>query len=156
MKLKLSGMALVVGLLAAEFAGHARAASDGPAQLRQLEAEFVKTTAEKGLDGFMTYFADDGAELVNGGGIVTGKENIRQALGPWGPDLSLTWTPVKAEMAASGDLGYTYGTYVFKDKDKDGKLVTAYGKYATVWKKQKDGSWKVVMDMGNSAPAPKP
>jgi ketosteroid isomerase-like protein len=44
---------------------------------------------------------------------------------------------------------------VFKDKDKDGKLVTDYGKYATLWKKQKDGSWKVVMDMGNSSPAPK-
>jgi len=155
-KLKLSGIALLLGLLAAEFAGRAGAESDGTAQLRQLEAEFVKTTAEKGLDGFMSYFAEDGAELVDGGGIVTGKENIRQALGPWGPDQSLTWTPVKAEMAASGDLGYTYGTYVFKDKGKDGKLITAYGKYATVWKKQKDGSWKVVMDMGNSAPAPKP
>ena len=156
MKLKLSVIALLLGLLAAEFAGRARAESDGAAQLRQLEAEFVKTTAEKGLDGFMTYSAEDGAELENGDGIVTGKENIRQALGPWGPDVSLTWTPVKAEMAASGDLGYTYGTYVFKYKDKDGKLITAYGKYATVWKKQKDGSWKVVMDMGNSAPAPKP
>jgi len=156
MKLKLSVIALLLGLLAAEFAGKARAESGGAAQLRQLEAEFVKTTAEKGLDGFMTYFAEDGAELVNGGGIVTGKQNVRQALSPWGPDLSLTWTPVKAEMAAAGDLGYTYGTYVFKDKDQDGKLITAYGKYATVWKKQPDGSWKVVMDMGNSAPAPKP
>jgi ketosteroid isomerase-like protein len=110
MKLKLSVIALLLELLAAEFAGRARAESDGAARLRQLEAEFVKTTAEKGLDGFMTYFAEDGAELENGGGIVTGKENIRQALGPWGPDVSLTWTPVKAEMAASGDLGYTYGT----------------------------------------------
>jgi ketosteroid isomerase-like protein len=155
MKFNLTVIALLLGLMAADFAGKARAEADGVAQLRQLEAEFVRTTAQKGLDGFMTYFAEDGAELVNGGGIVTGKENIRQALGPWGPDLSLTWTPVKAEMAASGDLGYTYGTYVFKDKDKDGKLVTEYGKYATVWKKQKDGGWKVVMDMGNSSPAPK-
>jgi ketosteroid isomerase-like protein len=104
----------------------------------------------------MTYFAEDGAESVNGGVIVIGKENTRHALGLWVPDQSLAGVPVKAEMAASGDLGYTYGTYVFEDKDQDGKLITAYGKYATVWKKEKDGSWKVVMDMGNSAPAPKP
>ncbi|MGA8309112.1 MAG: nuclear transport factor 2 family protein, partial [Terriglobales bacterium] len=61
---------------------------------------------------------------------------------------------VKAEMAASGDLGYTFGNYVLKSKDKDGHAVAHYGKYATVWKKQKDGSWKVVMDMGNSSPNP--
>ncbi|PYX88395.1 MAG: nuclear transport factor 2 family protein, partial [Acidobacteria bacterium] len=58
----------------------------------------------------------------------------------------------KAEMAASGDLGYTYGTFEFRAKDKDGHPIVRYGKYATVWKKQKDGTWKVAMDMGNSAP----
>ena len=102
----------------------------------------------------MSYFAEDAADLPNGGPIVTGKENIRQALGPWGPDVSLTWTPVKAEMAASGDLGYTYGPFVFKANDKDGNSVTRNGKYTTVWKKQKDGTWKVALDMGNSGSSP--
>ena len=57
-------------------------------------------------------------------------------------------------MASSGDLGYTYGNFVFKSKNKDGPTVH-YGKYMSVWRKQKDGSWKVVVDMGNSSPAPK-
>ena len=52
-------------------------------------------------------------------------------------------------------LGYTYGNYIFKHKDKAGKLITDYGKYTSIWKKQRDGSWKVVLDMGNSSPAPK-
>ena len=112
----------------------------------------MKATAERGFDGFISYFADDASDLPNGGAIVTGKENIRKALGPWGPDVSLTWSPVKAEMAASGELGYTFGNYVFKAKDKEGNLVVHYGKYATVWEKQKDGSWKVAMDMGNASP----
>jgi len=144
-------------LLALTVAGHVRKASaetDGSAKLRALEAEFVKATAEHGLDGFMSYFAEDASELGNGGGIVTGKANIRKSLEPWGPDVNLTWTPVQADMAASGDLGYTFGNYVFKAKDKDGHPVVQYGKYATVWKKEKDGSWKVVMDMGNSSPDP--
>jgi len=58
-------------------------------------------------------------------------------------------------MASSGDLGYTYGNYVLKMKGQDGTPVTRYGKYTTVWKKQKDGTSKVMLDMGNSSPQPK-
>lgn len=154
MRTRLLTLAIVFGFVVMAFVWKAKAASDGSAKLTQLEAEFVKATADKGFDGFMAYFADDAVDLPAGGPIVSGKENIRKALGPWGPDISLTWTPVRAEMAASGDLGYTYGTYVFKANGKDGKPVASYGKYATIWKKQKDGSWKVVMDTGNSSPPP--
>jgi ketosteroid isomerase-like protein len=127
--------------------------AQGADLLVQLEADFAKAVAEHGRAAFVTYFADDGVELENGGGIAS-----RDAIGKqpaWPEGTSLTWTPVKADMAASGDLGYTYGNYVFKSKDKDGKLVTYYGKYTSIWKKQKDGSWKVVVDMGNSSPPPK-
>ena len=142
----------LLGLALAGLPSKANAETDGSTSLRALEAEFMKATAERGFDGFMSYFADDASDLPNGGAIVTGKENIRKALGPWGPDVSLTWSPVKAEMAASGELGYTFGNDVFKAKDKEGNLVVHYGKYATVWEKQKDGSWKVAMDMGNASP----
>ncbi|MGC1452130.1 MAG: nuclear transport factor 2 family protein, partial [Candidatus Sulfotelmatobacter sp.] len=67
----------------------------------------------------------------------------------------LTWTPVGADISGSGDLGYTYGNYEFHAKAKDGKPVVQYGKYTSIWKQQKDGSWKVVLDMGNASPEPK-
>lgn len=124
----------------------------GSAKLLQLEADFMRATAERGLDGFMSYFADDAVTLPDGGGIASGKEEIRRALSPWGSDVSLTWIPLKAYMAASGDLGYTYGTYVFKANGKDGNPVTHRGKYTTIWKKQSDGSWKAALDIGNSSP----
>jgi ketosteroid isomerase-like protein len=151
---------LLAGLLVVVCAGgftwraqsQSKAANAAP--LIKMEAAFEKTTAEQGFDGFMSYFADDAADLPNGGPLVSGKENIRQALGPWPEGLSLKWTPVHADMAASGDLGFTYGTYVLKSKDKDGNPTTRYGKYATVWRRQKDGAWKVVMDMGNASPNP--
>ena len=151
--MRLLTILLITGLLAGAFA--ATPEPDGSAKLLQLEADFQKATAEHGLDGFMSYFADDAVDLPNGGPVVTGRENIRQGLGPWGPDVSLTWTPLHAEMAASGDIGYVYGSFVFKGKDKDGNLATHYGKYTTIWKKQNDGSWKVAVDMGNSAPTPR-
>jgi len=121
--------------------------------LFKLEADFAKAVAEHGRSAFVTYFAEDGVELEDGGGITTREEIKKQAAWPEG--TSLTWTPVHADMATSGDLGFTYGNYVFKSKDKDGKIVASYGKYVSVWKKQNDGSWKVAVDMGNSSPEPK-
>jgi ketosteroid isomerase-like protein len=121
--------------------------------LRELEAEFAADVAQHGHDAFITHFAEDGVEVVDGGGFNT-KEAMRKQP-PWPEGTSLTWAPVKAEMAASGDLGYTYGNYVYTAKNKEGKLVTSYGKYTSIWRKQKDGQWKVVVDMGNSSPDPK-
>lgn len=130
----------------------ANAQKGDASELLKMESEFQKATAEKGWDGYVTYFADDGVELPNGESAVKGRDAIRKSLGEWAPGMSLTWTPTGSAMAGSGDLGYTYGEYTFKSKDKDGHPVVRYGKYMTVWKKQKDGSWKVAADMGNNAP----
>jgi ketosteroid isomerase-like protein len=41
-------------------------------------------------------------------------------------------------------------------KDSKGKPVQERGKYLTVWRKQADGNWRVVIDTFNSdAPPPK-
>ena len=150
----IAGVAIVV-LLSLNIA-KAQSAS-GADTLRQLEADFMKAAAEKGSQGYMSYYAEDAAELPNGADMLQGKETIAKTMGFLDDKNNhLTWTPVHADMAASGDLGYTYGTYEFHFIDKDGKPVTENGKYASVWKKQSDGSWKVVMDMGNSSPAAKP
>ncbi len=148
---------ILILLLAASLAMPAVGAKQKPLKgselLFQLEADFAKDAAQHGHEAFLTWFADDGVELDDGGGIVNKEEMRKQP--PWPEGTSLTWTPVKADMAASGDLGYTYGNYILKHKDKEGKPVTDYGKYTSIWKKQKDGSWKVVVDMGNSSPHPK-
>jgi len=125
----------------------------GEALLRQLEAEFAADVAQHGHDAFVSHFAEDGVEVVDGGGF-NDKDAMRKQPG-WPEGTTLTWTPIKAEMASSGDLGYTYGNYVYTAKNKEGKTVTSYGKYTSIWKKQKDGQWKVVVDVGNSSPDPK-
>jgi ketosteroid isomerase-like protein len=144
---------LLLLLLAATSVATKQKSLQGADLLRQLEADFAADVAKHGHDAFLTYFSEDGVELVDGGGINT-KDDMRQQP-PWPEGTTLTWMPVKAEMAASGDLGYTYGNYVYTAKNKEGKLVANYGKYTSIWKKQKDGQWKVVVDMGNSSPDPK-
>ncbi len=129
----------------------ANSQSDGSAALVKIENDFLKAAADHGSQGYISYYADDAVELPNGDAILQGKENIAKTMKFLDdPGNHLTWAPVGAGMAASGDLGYTYGTYEFTSKDKDGKPVVDHGKYATIWKKQKDGSWKVALDMGNS------
>jgi len=140
-------------LLAAASFGTKQKPRSGSDVLLQLEAEFATDVAKHGHDAFLTYFAEDGIEVVDGGGFKT-KDDMRKEK-PWPEGTSLTWTPVKAEMSASGDLGYTYGNYIYTAKNKEGKLVANYGKYTSIWKKQKDGQWKVVLDMGNSSPGPR-
>ncbi|MGA2005534.1 MAG: nuclear transport factor 2 family protein [Terriglobales bacterium] len=152
--MKVCTFVLIAALLSTSAFATKHKSAKGADLLFRLEAAFAQDAAQHGHDAFLTWFADNGVELDDGGGIVTKEEMRKQS--PWAEGTSLTWTPVKADMAASGDLGYTYGNYVFKHKDKTGKLITDYGKYTSVWKKQKDGSWKVVVDMGNSSPSPKP
>lgn len=124
--------------------------------LKQLEGEFMKAAEEKGSQGYLSYYADDSVEVPNGGPLIVGKANIAPGMSFLDDKNNhLLWTPVGADISASGDLGYTYGTFEFRSKDKDGKATVDYGKYTSIWKLQKDGSWKVVLDMGNASPQPK-
>ncbi len=61
----------------------------------------------------------------------------------------ITWKPVRVEAAESGDLGYSFGYATLKSKD-----TTAYNSYTTIWRKQKDGTWKFVLDAGNTMADP--
>ncbi len=120
--------------------------------LKQLEGDFMKAALEHGSAGYMSYYADNAAELPNGADVIAGKDNIAKTMGFLDDKNNrLTWSPVAADISASGDLGYTYGTFEFRSNDRDGKETVDHGKYMSVWKKQADGSWKVAVDMGNAA-----
>ena len=124
--------------------------------LKRLEGEFMRAAAERGSQGYMSYYADDAVEVPNGVPLIQGKVEIAKTMGFLNDKNNrLTWTPVGADISSSRDLGYTYGNYEFHTKDKEGKPVLQYGKYTSIWKLQQDGSWKVVLDMGNASPAPK-
>ena len=112
--------------------------------------------ADKGSQGYMSYYADDAVEVPNGAPLIQGKVEIAKGMGFLDDkNNQLLWTPVGADISTSGDLGYTYGNFEFHSKDKAGNAVVEHGKYTSIWKLQKDGNWKVVLDMGNASPQPK-
>jgi ketosteroid isomerase-like protein len=113
------------------------------------DREFARVTAEKGVDGWVEFFAENGAMLPAGRPLVRGKQDIQNLMNPSFEDqsFSLVWEPTEADISASGDLGYTIGRYESTAAAADG-TTTTLGKYVTIWKKQPDGSWKVVVDIG--------
>jgi ketosteroid isomerase-like protein len=147
---------LVILLAAAAAPTSGPAGSPAPEQgLLDRDAEFDRVTAERGLDGFLSFLAADTAFFPAGGHIATGPDAARAIWGPilTAPETSLRWKPLKAEIARSGDLGYTYGTYVFRGPAPGGEIATHYGKYVTIWRKE-SGAWKVAVDLGTPSPAP--
>jgi ketosteroid isomerase-like protein len=71
-----------------------------------------------------------------------------------GDKYTLAWEPQNGEVAISGELGYTWGLFTLSWMEDDGLEKKSYGKYLNIWKKSSSGSWKVVVDIGNSSPEP--
>jgi uncharacterized protein (TIGR02246 family) len=130
------------------------------AAIRDADIAWTKAAGAKQLDATLSYYADDGSVLPPNAPMATGKEAIRKV---WvellqAPGFSLNWQPVKVEVARSGDVGYSQGTYEMSMNDPKGQPMKDRGKYLVVWKKQADGNWKAVADMFSSdlPPAPSP
>jgi len=122
------------------------------AALRGADEAWSKVTAAKDVEGHLAYYADDASVLPPNAPIVTGKEALRAMISQFYamPGFSISWQTTKVEASKGGDLGYTVGRYEMGFNDPKGKPTTERGKYATIWKKQADGSWKVVVDVFNS------
>ena len=120
----------------------------GKMLLFDLETRFAKDVLAKGGAGFAEWFADDGVALGNGKAPMTGKVAIAKSAN-WKPEqYQLTWTPTDAVMSPQGDMGYTWGHFEGRSKDARGNPVLTSGRYITIWRKQPDGNWKVVLDAG--------
>jgi ketosteroid isomerase-like protein len=124
----------------------------GKVLLFELEARFAKDVAARGGAAFADWFAGDAVSLGNGAAPNIGKVAIARSA-TWSPNnYQLTWTPTDAMMGPSGDMGYTWGHYEGHSKDANGNPITTTGRYITMWRKEADGSWKVVLDAGSNEP----
>lgn len=123
--------------------------------LLKTDSDFNNLSVEKGfVEAFLAYMADTAVLFPNGSNPISGRDNIRKHLSEGSAGDVLTWKPLKAEVASSIDLGYTYGSSEYRSTDKNGRPAIHYGKYVTVWRRQADGSWKFILDIGNPSPAP--
>jgi ketosteroid isomerase-like protein len=115
--------------------------------LFQTDLAFSQLSEQKGRNAAFIAYADENATMLRPFSMpINGKDSIVKLFGAH-PDsvYTLSWKPTRANVARSGELGFTYGTYSLSIKNT-GK---EEGTYCTVWKKDKNHSWKFVLDTGN-------
>ena len=118
--------------------------------IMEADRAFAVETAANGVEGWVSFFAEDGVQFVPGGHI-SGHAAIRELMTTplSNPALLLfTWDPVDARVSASGDLGYTIGRWE-RVMETDGGQIVATGSYVSIWRLQEDGTWKVELDIGS-------
>ncbi len=121
------------------------------AVLMEADRAFAADVAAGGADAWAAWFAEDGAMMQEGAGEIRGRTAIREAVAYLDqPGVTLTWEPSRAEIAASGDLGWTTGTW--ESRTEVDAPPASRGRYVSIWRRQPDGSWKVVMDLGVPTP----
>ncbi len=106
-------------------------------------------SAEKGMNtAFLAMFDSAAVMLKANHAPIEGYEAIKaDLLSESDTSYILTWEPMFAKIAVSGEMGYTYGT--FKVTDKATASVSGEGTYTTFWRKNVEGKWKAMLDTGN-------
>jgi ketosteroid isomerase-like protein len=124
---------------------------DPSAILLEVDRAFNRRAQEVGVPAaFVEFAAEDAVIYRNGMDPIVGKEAIAKLLAPEGASI-LIWQPLTADIAESGDLGYTRGSFTLTTgPSADGTPGKGpfEGYYVSIWKIQSDGSWKWVFDNG--------
>src|SRR5574341_186226 len=124
--------------------------------LRQMvatERAFSRLSEEKGIrEAFAAFIADDGI-LFRPRAVVGKKWMQEHPLPPSTTRPLLAWQPIFAAISSAGDLGYTTGPWQYKNDINDAKP-SAFGNFMTIWRRQRDGRWRFVLDLGINNPEP--
>jgi ketosteroid isomerase-like protein len=116
--------------------------------LAESEKAFAHMCSERGIrDSFLQYFAADAVifapEPTNGRTFYAKYDDKGR---------HLSWQPAFATVSSSGEVGLTTGPWEMKKSVSD-PTPLAFGEFVSVWKKQPDGSWKVIVDVGIDHPS---
>jgi uncharacterized protein (TIGR02246 family) len=128
--------------------------------IKDNETQWNQDFASKDSDKIAAHYADDAVLMVPGTASTTGKDAIRNSLKQMvaDPALSLKFQASKVDVAKSGDVAYTQGSYTMTVTDPTTKqVIHDHGSYVTTYRKQPDGTWKAVADIATSeVPPPVP
>jgi ketosteroid isomerase-like protein len=117
-------------------------------EVLKAEEDFKNLAQTKGIQVAFYKFAEDNAVIKRENDtLIKGKENIKLYYSDQKyQSAKVNWTVDVVEVSNDGSMAYTYGKYVWSIKDFQGKEREFKGVFHTVWKKQKDGSWKYTWD----------
>ena len=138
-------------VIAAALAAQQAPPSSDLARLVAAERAFAAATRELGVrDGFLTFFHDDAIDVAPVEGrlaLVRMKARLRaQPPAAVPPVRVLWWDPRWGAISRDGTLGWLTGP--FRMHDTTGAAQVRYGAYFSIWRRQPDHTYKVILDIG--------
>lgn len=122
------------------------------AAIRKVVDDAVKMTNDPKVDygAYVNlYYAQDAMVLMPGMPALQGRDAIKATFAGLPPTKEFKVNIVSLE--GRGEMAYVHGTYLETLAPPGGAPpITDKGKYIEIWKKQTDGSWKVIRDIWNS------
>ena len=120
------------------------------AQVLAAERAFARTMAERDLQAFGRFVADEAVFFgAPGQPPLRGRAAV---IAGWtryfdGPAAPFSWEPDEVEVLPSGTLALSSGPV----RDPSGKL---FARFTSIWRLEAPGRWRVVFDKGNPASEP--
>lgn len=144
-------LAAVATLSASIGCASAGGLKDVQSQILRIDAEWSGAAQGRDVDRVVAFWADDAIVFPPGSPPLEGKPAIREFVAKsfQTPGFSISWKTTKVTVSRSGDLAYATGTNRVSFTGPDGKQVTMEGKAVTVWRREKEGIWKCVIDIWN-------
>ncbi len=125
---------------------------DEKKKILKKDKQFSKVASIKGILGaFNQYLDEKGIIIPEKGHLIVGKNNLNQFILSCDKQSDVEffeWTPLHVSVSKKADLAYTYGKYKIKHADSVKNKKNEYNYYSTVWKKQKNGKWKIISNLG--------
>jgi ketosteroid isomerase-like protein len=107
------------------------------------EIAFAKTMEDRDFDAFLSFVSPE-AVFFNGNEPLRGHDAITQAWAPFFKDKTapFSWQPDVIEVLESGRLALSSGPI----HNTYGEIL---GRFNSIWRKDKDGQWRVIFDKGS-------
>lgn len=120
-------------------------------EILQADGSFAAMSSDSGPGPAFARFAANDAMLLGGSDTPRGPSEIRAAFDGFPGSRELLWEPAPSFGAATGGLGFTVGHAT--NKPSQGHVgPEGHSKYITVWRREADGHWYFVLDLGSQRP----
>lgn len=134
---------IIIALAALLFVAPALAGPNEEALIKTDRAFSAMAKSKGPAAAYAAFAAPDARMFDDGEGVVTGMDKIQKILeAEYAEGGTVSWTPKEAQASDDGTMGFTIGDWVYVTDGSPDQT----GWYVTIWRKQKDGSWKFSVD----------
>lgn len=119
------------------------------ALLRRDNEWHTAVAEKKDIAKITSFFASDGIMIGSGQTTATGRAALTESVEALvsGPDFQDEWKWDRVELSPDGKLAYLVGNTSITVADTDGRPKTSRARLLNVWRKDRDGIWRCVVDM---------